>query len=194
MSEKADSPERTATVWLEMSRGVGGHGGPGWDLGECVWSPSDEQWGGYRVMNEPSVGNMIVHCFQGEICGWSRVARACRVVKNSPPNPGRWQGMSPYFRIDLADYRPFSAAVPLKSFKERFAKEIQQEIETDRPRRYPFVLVPVPGSSAKRVATAQGRIISRITPNLLRLVCTALGGESGLLLADAVCRRPVSLS
>jgi hypothetical protein len=88
MSQDPVAPSMTPTPWLEMARGLGGHGGPGWDLGECIWSPSDVQWGGYRVLTKPVVGSLVIHCYQGQICGWSRVARPCRLVYGSGTSRG----------------------------------------------------------------------------------------------------------
>lgn len=183
MAKSRPAPEPPPAAWLEISRGIDGHGGPGWDLGECIWSPTDDQWGGYRVLTEPDASELVIHCYQGTVCGWSRVARKCRVVQFSPPQAGRWRGMGSYYRLELDGYQRFDDPIALKSIKERFADEIRREIQDHRPKRYPFVLVPVVDSAVKRISTAQGRLIARLTPPLFRLFCQAAGVEPDCLLA-----------
>ena len=64
-------------VWIEDTRTAGhGHGGPGWEFGSWLWSPSSADGGSdyYALMREPATGDIVIHFNDGEIVGWSRVA------------------------------------------------------------------------------------------------------------------------
>jgi hypothetical protein len=73
-------------------------------------------WGGYKFRFDPKVGDMVVHCLNGVVCGVSKVATQCRETKFAPPKPGRWSGMSPYLRIDLTEYKNLKSPFKLKDF------------------------------------------------------------------------------
>lgn len=161
------------TWWLEISCGTDNHGGPGWELGACVWSPTKRQWGGYVYMLEPVQGDFFIHCYNGMLVGMSRVAHPCRETINQPPLAGRWAKMGSYYRIELTGYQPFQKQVLLRDFVAHHCKDIRLEIEADHPARYPFC-VTHSRSITGRVSTVQGRLIARITPKLLAILCKSV--------------------
>ncbi len=173
MENVVESGVPTRNTWLEVSRGTTEHGGPGWELGVCLWSPTTKQWGGYRYMLDPLADDCVIHCFNGMLVGMSRVARPCYETGLQPPLAGRWAKMAPYFRIDLRDYRPFQNRMLLRDFVTANAEQVRNEITTDHPKRYPFC-ISGRGADAPQIHTVQGRLISRITPNLLRIFSRSL--------------------
>jgi hypothetical protein len=115
------------SVWLERSRSDHGHGGPGWELGSCLWSPSTDRAGNdrYRIMREPLVGDVVIHLVDSILLGQSVVSGACRKVDQRPPSPAPWGDMAAYYRIDLRDYRPFARPSPLSKLMRGMAHQDQ---------------------------------------------------------------------
>jgi hypothetical protein len=105
------SPEQTlpsipagARVWFENTKTSHAHGGAGWEFGTCLWSPSrgraGQDW--YKAMREVKKGDLILHCYDGELTGSSSARGAFQERSDEPPQPGEWGGMAPYYRIELA--------------------------------------------------------------------------------------------
>lgn len=97
-----------ASVWIEHTdTAAHAHGGAGWELGICLWSPSANEQGvdWYALMREPRVDDLVIHIDGGEIVGWSHVKAPYREVTEAPPSPGPWGGRPSYYRVDLYGYR-----------------------------------------------------------------------------------------
>jgi hypothetical protein len=65
-------------VWIEDTKtSAHGHGGPGWEFGTCLWSPSSNKIGvdQYALMREPKTDDLVIHINDGELVGWSYVIR-----------------------------------------------------------------------------------------------------------------------
>jgi hypothetical protein len=179
-------------VWVEITRSDHGHGGPGWNFGACLWSPSRNKAGSdrYGLMREPSPGDLVLHFYHHDwpdgvsdnrLCGRSIVARGYREVQTEPPSPGNWTGMAPYYRIDLKDYQPFPNPLPFSTLKEVYGDEIRREIVQIRPRSYPF------NTYGDTIRTVQGIYLARCTPDLyvvlrqaLRLEEAATAGQTSV--------------
>ena len=164
------------TVWFEMTKSANSHGGPGWELGTCLWCPGRKPSCGdrYNIMRDVRVGDFVIHCYDSQLRGCSRVAVACRETCSSPPTPARGAQMAPYFRVDLCDYQPFGTPMPLKVFMAAFGEEVRKEIETAHPSRYPFCI------SMNRVTSVQGRFLTRVTPKLIALFAIAFDNEPSM--------------
>jgi hypothetical protein len=68
-------------VWIEDTKtAVHGHGGPGWEFGLCLWSPSAYEGGSdhYALMREPKIDDLVIHINDGDLVGWSYVSRPFR--------------------------------------------------------------------------------------------------------------------
>ena len=76
--------------------------------------------------------------------------------------------MSPYYRIDLTDYEPFSAAVPMSVITHRYNEEIWQEIKDGKPKHYPFYRY------RSSFRTVQGIYLARPTAVLVQMLHRAL--------------------
>ena len=108
-----------ACVWIEDTKTAAhGHGGPGWEFGSCLWSPSSAkgETDRYSIMRELKADDLVIHFNDGDIEGWSRVAAPFEEVKEAPPNPGEWAGRRSYYRIPLKDYRQFPSSIPVSEF------------------------------------------------------------------------------
>src|SRR5262249_22601718 len=98
-------------VWIEDTKSLG-QGGPGWEFGTSLWSPSAYQGGSdsYALMREPKIDDIVIHIKDAELVGWSYVSAPYRELTEGPPNPGQWAGRPSYYRIDLKNYQEFSKA------------------------------------------------------------------------------------
>src|SRR5690606_3368057 len=56
-----------AAVWAEVRSLEHGHGGPGWELGSWLWSPTTSTDGAdrYSVMRGPAPGDTVYHLVAG---------------------------------------------------------------------------------------------------------------------------------
>src|SRR4051812_27463675 len=99
-----------AGVFVEITKSEHKAGGPGWELGACLWSPRRNRSGSdrYALMREPSAGDLVLHFYEDDwpdgptetrLCGSSRVGKAVEEISEEPPSPGRWAGMAAYYRI-----------------------------------------------------------------------------------------------
>src|SRR5262245_9191954 len=132
----------TRPVWLEITRSSHQHGGPGWEFATCLWSPSKNRGASdsYAIMREPRPGDLVLHCLDSIICGQSNVRASYREVAEEPPSPGPWAGMSPYYRIEVGDYRDFSRPYPLGQLTREHEEEIRADLADNDPHRYPFFI------------------------------------------------------
>jgi hypothetical protein len=107
-SDEAELPKTppTAQVWIEdTNTAAHGHGGPGWEFGTCLRSPSSAEDGSdwYWLMREPKPGDFVIHFDAGIVVGWSQVAGPFQEQTDAPPNPAQWAGRSSYYRVPLTD-------------------------------------------------------------------------------------------
>ncbi len=166
MSELPRTPP-TAQVWIEdTNTAVHDHGGLGWEFGTCLWSPSSAEGGGdwYSLMREPKLNDFVIHFDGSVIVGWSRVAGPFQEGTEAPPNPAQWAGRPSYYRIPLTDYRDFPNQVPLSEFIVRHHDALTEELRTDTPKRFPFIIYN------DTIRRAQGAYVTRCTPKLYELI------------------------
>ena len=166
-------------TFIEITTSEHSHGGTGWEFGTCLWSPSRNRSGAdrYANMREPTSGDHVLHIYhdrwpdgrsESRLCGRSVVQSPYREVEQEPPSPGPWAGMSPYYRIDLTDYEPFSAALPLSTIRGGYSEEIRQELKDAKPKYYPF------NTHGNSLRTVQGIYLARATAGLIRILHRAL--------------------
>ncbi len=154
-------------VWIEAASGRDNHGGEGWELGRCVWSPAHDRLGRtqkYGIMSAPRVGDVVINCSAGEIIGISRVGRLAETTTSGPPNPGPWGYARSFFRLNLDNYLQFDSRVMLNEVAKRFFDRIREDIEINRPKYYLFSLYP-PSERypSGKLVLAQGRFLARST-------------------------------
>lgn len=166
-------------VWVEITRGGGERGGPGWDFGTSLWSPSTGSNGRdiYATMREAAPGDLVIHCRDSVFVGFSLAQSTYEELKQGPPSPGAYAGRPAYYRIRLRDYHAFAPPLPLPNFLARYAKDIKDDIESNDPFKYPFIL-----EKSGKIKTVQGGYLTRCTPFLYQLIRKAL--------ADSVATAP----
>jgi len=162
-------------VWMEItksSKTSHEHGGPGWEFGTCLWSPSAGSDGRdtYSTMREAAIGDLVIHSNDSVLVGFSCVGQTYKELEEGPPKPGAWAGRDRYYRVNLRDYTPFPRALPLAEFLRNHAKDIRDDIESNDPFKYPFVL-----EQSGSIKTVQGGYFTRCTPILYQLIRNAVG-------------------
>ena len=155
-------------VWIEFTRSDDQHGGPGWEFGTCLWSPSRGKDGRdtYLVMRLLSVGDRVLHFLDSRLVGTSRVAARYHEVTQAPPIPGPWASRPSYYRVDLSGYTAFPQQPTIDELLARHGREISEDIERNHPQRYPFVL------HDGTLRPAQGKYLTRPSPILYEILNT----------------------
>ncbi|MEK4822630.1 MULTISPECIES: HNH endonuclease [Priestia] len=106
------------------------HGGLGWELGRCLWSPVKNRGGSrsWEIMNKVSKGDIIFHIVKLEgVYQWkgiSIVTTPSKLLKASPPKPTKWFGMGPYYRIDLEEYLELNTPLSTKDLFKDYEMEL----------------------------------------------------------------------
>jgi hypothetical protein len=167
---EGQSPEIKA--WAEVTLLEHGHGGQGWSLGHCLWSPTAAKDGSdrYSIMANPAVGDQVFHLVSslpGEpakrrfLYGVSRVRRPASITTERPPLPGTWAQADGYFRIELKDFREFEPKLPMDEIEAGLEELILSELG-DRPKYYPYA------PYRSRFRGAQGIYLTRLSAGLTK--------------------------
>lgn len=135
-------------VWAEVTSLEHGHGGPGWELGSWLWSPTTSTDGAdrYSVMRQPQQGDIVYHLVAGlpgkpprqrHLWGRSKVAAAVTTVGERPSAPGAWGDAEAYYKIELTDPKPLEGPVPMEEIEARHKQDILDDLK-ERPKHYPY--------------------------------------------------------
>lgn len=198
MSTELRKFEDYGAVFVEITALDHGHGGPGWELGRCMWSPTENKAGHdrYALMREPAPGDLVLHLVAGVpgfprsarfFLGWSHVAQRVRTVKKEPPKPGQWRGMSPFYRVDLKGYTQCARRVDLSAFLKERASILRPELERSPP---DYALAPY-GRGSMRCAT--GLYLRRAGLVLFRELLGAAGETPSSFGNDSASPSPPSI-
>lgn len=159
-----------SSAWAEITSLESLHGGAGWEVGKCLWSPSQSKDGAdrYAVMRRPQLGDAVYHLVSGVsseaprkrfLLGVSEVSRTVATVEQEPPSPGNWKGARSYYRIELKNYQPGRNQPLMEDVEAGLADQILSDLIA-RPTYYPYA----PYGGGFRVA--QGIYLSLLTSPL----------------------------
>lgn len=176
-----------ANVWVEITSTEHGHGGPGWELGTCLWSPAKNQSGAdrYALMRKPQPGDLVLHFVfsrwpdgarERRLIAYSTVKTGCQTVPHEPPSPGQWAGRSSYYRIDIENYTELPTQLSTDQFAQKHEADLLSELRDGTQSNHPFSAF---GEGARLNA---GLYLRRCSERLYRLLLSDLGapdvGES----------------
>jgi hypothetical protein len=158
-----------------------GHGGAGWEIGTCLWSPAVTSSGQdrYAIMREPARGDAVFHWVAGVqpakprrrfLWGRSRVARSAMTTNTEPPSPGTWGGRSAYYRINLTGFEALTTPPSLDDIEDGLFDLILSEVLADRAKHYPYVRY------REGFRVAQGIYLTRLSPRLAEAMEEMFGG------------------
>jgi hypothetical protein len=155
--------------WVEISALSHGHGGSGWELGVCLWSPAKDRRESkrYEVMREPSPGDVVYHLITVDagraLVGISEVSANVQRVTHPPPEPGVWAGFSEYYRIPLKNFSRLNHQPLLREIEDDNLDSIRQDIVPNRPKYHPYATY---GSG---VRIAQGLYLAKLTNRIVEI-------------------------
>ena len=170
-------------VWAEITKLSHGHGGPGWELGTCLWSPAKSKNNAdrYALMRQVAAGDRVYHLVGGVpgkppgdrfFWGASVVASPAEVVRNAPPQPGDWAGRPAYYRVDLRNFTAMRSPLPLHQLQEEIRELLLDEVRRDRAAHYPFA------TYGEGFRTAQGMYLTKPSPRLERILAEKLVADA----------------
>lgn len=151
-SPKPPSPSSGAApsraTWAEVTSLEHGHGGPGWELGSWLWSPTTSSDGAdrYSVMRQPKPGDVVYHLVAGlpdkpprrrYLWGRSFVAQSVAIVGERPSAPGSWGNAEAYYRIALERCERLAAPILMDEIEARHLQDIMDDL-SERPKHYPY--------------------------------------------------------
>ena len=172
--------------WVEISELDHGHGGAGWELGSCLWSPTLDRNGRnrYRMVREVKNGDPVFHLIRHNgdraLVGRSTASGPAATVTETPPEPGKWSGFPSYFRVQLKDFKAFDPPPVLKDIEAAHWEQIRSDITPQRPSHHPYV------TYGQGVRIVQGQYIALLTNKMLELFNFYVGespSEGGLTAA-----------
>lgn len=165
-----------------------GHGGPGWELGKCLWCPAATRSGQdrYALMRRPIEGDAVFHWVGGVdsskprqryLLGRSTVVQHWQETTEEPPLAGDWSGQPSYYRVNLRDFKQLEDPIRLDQIEQALFDLIMMEIGTSRSKYYPYVRY------RDRFRLAQGIYLTKLSPLL---------GEALFEVFDGSVARPKS--
>ncbi len=173
-------------VWIEAASGRDDHGGDGWELGRCIWSPAHDRLGRtqkYGIMTSPQVGDPIINCSAGVVLGVSRVCKQAETTSSGPPKPGPWGYARSFYRLNLDQYTEFEGRVTLNAIAKQFFQRLREDIEVNKPKYFLFSLYPPSDRHPMgKLVLAQGRFLARSTPTLDAVLSESLSKKDRALL------------
>ena len=105
------------------------HGGDGWELGTCLWSPTRDtnNQRTWKIMDKINPGDRIIHLVdienQYHWFGVSTVNGMLKQDENGPPKPRNWLNYPSYQRIELSEFQKLQKPLGVNSiFKEYHAE------------------------------------------------------------------------
>jgi len=169
-------------TYFEITSDENDHGGHGWRLGQCLWSPIQNKANHdrYSLMRAPQGGDQVIHIVHTRhrdrvgrfFFGKSIVESAAQVLDHEPPSPGRWAGMKSYYRIALKDFAQFKNPLFVPTFLSDYSEEIRSDILLNRPGFYPFTT-----RGPFSVQTVQGIYLAKSSDVLRTVLAKALDLE-----------------
>lgn len=169
-------------AYVEITKSEHAHGGPGWEFGTCLWSPTTNRSGAdrYSLMREPTVGDRVFHFYRdtrdGQLNTWlsgqSYVAAPVKTITDEPPIAGDWAGHGSYFRIELQGYVAFDHPITLPMLLSAYGNEIRDDLLTHRHRFYPF------NTHGAEMRTVQGIYLARCSESLEGILRRAMSIEN----------------
>ena len=171
-------------MWIEITQEDHQHGGPGWEYGTCLWSPTTNKTGMkiYDLMNQPEKGDRVIHFYKigGKrfFHGTLVVSKNCKKTTLFPPSPGNWSWANEFYRIELESFEQLKTPVEIKSFTRIFDAVLREEIVNDLPKFYPFNIYNLTNGESD-IRLSQGKYLSQCTQKLFTLLnqCSELDFE-----------------
>jgi hypothetical protein len=108
------------------------HGGQGWELGICLWSPVFDKGGAeaWKIMSKINQGDIIIHLVsinnEYHWYGVSVVNSGLIQTSNSPPSASNWSNMLPYQRINLKNHNKINFPIAISVFFDKYEQQLKK--------------------------------------------------------------------
>lgn len=142
----------TQNIFVEITNS--GHGGLGWELGTCLWSPVYNQSGktkSWKLMEQVKVDDIIIHLVTinntYHFYGVSKAASGIIITNEKPANSGIWN--PPYQRINLDSFNALEAPYSVKNIYVEYESELRLNLRNNVNQFY------VEYGKGKRLSVAQ---------------------------------------
>jgi hypothetical protein len=121
--------------WIEITNPV--HGGNGWEFGTCLWSPISNKGGvkSWELMTQIKPGDIIFHLLKTKkakgyfFVAHSVAANKAQTISDEPPEPDRWSGMSPYYRVPLSGFTQLKKSVSVQFIFDTYKSKLVSELK-----------------------------------------------------------------
>ncbi len=106
------------------------HGGAGWELGTCLWSPvynTNRRTKTWKLMEKVKTDDIIVHLVKindlYHFYGISKVSSPLVITENKPAHSGNW--LPPYQRIALDSFNPLDQPYSVTEIFKEYESELK---------------------------------------------------------------------
>ena len=129
-------------IYIEMSR-YDIHGGGTWVFPNCIWAPTEKDKGGswpfWTKVLSVREGDIIIH-LRGKtpkayFVGYSTVASDGIKTNQRPPDSGKWNYATGFFRADLSGFTPFYKPVNLVDLFSSRGTELKEYFDGHKAKR-----------------------------------------------------------
>lgn len=111
------------------------HGGRGWELGTCLWSPAKDKGGNraWQLMETINPDDIIIHLVyvnaSYHFYGISSTLSKLIETENEPDDATHWANMKPYQRINLRNFNRLEEPKGISDFFKLFDSELRQVLK-----------------------------------------------------------------
>ena len=118
------------------------HGGLGWELGTCMWSPAKNKDGHrtWAIMKQIRKGDIVFHFVKNPVeYYWYGISTADSNLfepSASPELPGKWEGMAPYQRVNLSNYLRLTVPYKIEAIFKRYNARLKALVNIDEKGRF----------------------------------------------------------
>jgi predicted restriction endonuclease len=123
-------------IYFEITNLI--HGGTGWELGDCLWSPKYNSLGGksWKLMENVQINDIIIHLVklrnnQYHFYGFSQVISTLEETTEEPPIPSTWKNKGIYQRISLINFSKIENPYPISKIFGQYEYRLKELINSD---------------------------------------------------------------
>lgn len=113
------------------------HGGLGWELGTCLWSPKYNKNSGraWKLMEQVKIEDIIIHLVkisnQYYFYGISTANSELIETNEEPPLSDKWADMKPYQRINITNFNKIENPYSIGQFFYNFNNKLKEILENN---------------------------------------------------------------
>jgi putative restriction endonuclease len=164
-------------MWIEMSRDEE-HGGQGWGLTECLWSPSykesQHRWAYWEKLLEVQEGDVVVHLSgktrKAEFIGFSIAGANGYKTSNRPPIPNEWGYAESFYFVPLTDFVQFPDPINLDNVFQQRNHQLRDYYKSNKALKHgkrELIFYTIQGN---RLQCQNGAYLSELSSELAKII------------------------